>query len=433
LFWSSFSLGFARQAASQPVADNAGTRNGPSTHIERLNWHARVRSVMHAVRLPTTLACGHGAKAIVTSTPRKPGFNYSLNGYRGFCALLVFLFHAGSAGVISTPDLGPSVDFLWTSLRYGVEMFFMISGYVILGSLLRHTTIAGFLTDRFIRIYSAWLPALVSVSVVCAVFRAKMFANVTGPEGLGLFLANFFLLPPLIPVPLVHWGSWSLTYEWVFYLAAAVGAILLRQRAGEPRWAVGLWVVLVASFVAMFPRATFFATGVLVFLNARWFESQRRWLGFPLVSLLVFLVAWRFTNADEAALSTTYLDWLRDGRWIFAIVAFLASVHMFASAVCNASRQFAFLESGVFQFFGNVSYSFYLWHSLVMSAVKRVVTPYLVPHIGLVGGFIVFFLASGVIALAVSWASWTLFEVKLAKVAHRFLTSPKELQGSRAT
>jgi peptidoglycan/LPS O-acetylase OafA/YrhL len=367
---------------------------------------------------------------MTTSTPSS--FNRALNGYRGFCALLVFIYHAGNAGVISTIELGAATDYVWTSLRYGVEMFFMISGYVILGSLLRHASVAEFLKDRAIRIYSPWVPALATVSLVCAVFQAKMFAHVNASEGIGLFLVNLLLLPPFVPTPLVHRGSWSLSYEWVFYLAAAAISLLLRRPGSEQRWTLGVWAVLCGLFVCLFPRATFFLTGVLVFIHADCFERRRHWLRAPLVSMLVFLVAWRFTDVDEAELTITYFDFLRDARWVAALVAFLASLHMFASVVYRSSRQLGFLDSPAFQFFGNVSYSFYLWHTLVMSVVKRIVTPYVVPHIGAPLGFVVFVVASFVLALAISWASWTVFEVRLARAAQRYRTGWKELQSSRA-
>ena len=353
------------------------------------------------------------------------GFNRSLHGYRGFCALLVFLFHAGNAGVISTRALGVVPDFLWTSLRYGVEMFFMISGYVILGSLLRHASIVRFLGDRFVRIYGAWVPALVSVSIVCAAFDAKSFAGLAARDGWRLFFANLLLLPPLVSVPLVHKGSWSLTYEWVFYLAAALGAVLLRKRMVGARWSIGLYLALVAGFVCMFPRATYFLTGVIVFTHASWFERRRSWLRFPMLSMLVFLVTWRFTQVDEAELSITYLDLLRDYRWLAALVAFLASLHMFACVALRSSTQLSFLDGRPFQFLGSISYSFYLWHALVMSAVKRIVTPYVVPHFGAVLGFCLFVLASALLAIAVSWLSFTLCEVRLAHAAHRLLAAKR--------
>jgi peptidoglycan/LPS O-acetylase OafA/YrhL len=358
---------------------------------------------------------------------KKHDFNAALNGYRGFCALLVFAFHLGSAGVVSLPSgtlLKDAAANLWISLAYGVEMFFMISGFVILGSLLRHATLKGFIQDRFIRIYSAWLPALAAVTVVCIALKMKMFTDVSFLEGFGIFAGNLLLLPPLLPLPLVHQGSWSLSYEWVFYISAVIAAWLLRRKPSQT-WTVGVWAICSGLFVCLYPRSMFFLTGVIVFGCRPWFARHERWLKFPLLSLLVFLVAWHLTGADKAELSDTVFDWLRNGRWLAALAAFAASLHMFASITLNASRQFAFLGSRAFQFVGMISYSFYLWHALVMSATKRLANVYIVPHYGVAIGFLCFLISSMAIGLLVSWVSWALFEVRFAKLVRKtFLPSP---------
>lgn len=360
----------------------------------------------------------------VTERQRSGDFNVALNGYRGVCALLVYFYHLGSAGVIAWPAGSPANDaatYLWSSLRYGVEMFFMISGFVILGSLLRHATVGGFLKDRVIRIYCAWVPALIAVTVIGVAFKIKLFATVTPVETLGLFVANFFLLPPLVHMPMIHAVSWSLSYEWVFYLAAAIGVLLYRY-APQRKWDKVLWLALAAAFICAFPRALFFVTGVIVFRHRDWFVQHKRWLGWPIASFAVFLIAWRYTDVGKAHFSYTMLDMVFDGRWIGAVVAFAAALHMFASVCLNASRQVAFLSGRTFQFLGLISYSFYLWHSLVMSTVKRVVIPHVVPQYGATAGFIVFALATLVIAIPVSWVSWALFEVRIAKIVRRVFT-----------
>ena len=71
-----------------------------------------------------------------TAVPRdrRTEFNFTLTGYRGLCALLVFAFHLGSAGVVGWPGGTPAKDLaydFWTSLSFGVDMFFMISGFVL--------------------------------------------------------------------------------------------------------------------------------------------------------------------------------------------------------------------------------------------------------------------------------------------------------------
>lgn len=364
---------------------------------------------------------------------QRPDFNAALNGYRGLCALLVFVFHLGSAGIVPWPGGSMSANaasYLWSSLTYGVEMFFMISGFVILGSLLRHATVSSFLKDRFIRIYSAWVPALIAVTTVCLVFGVEAIAAASPLAAAGLFAGNLLLLPPIAPFPMIHQVSWSLSYEWVFYLSAAAGVLLFRSQSSRPWssrswsprwWALAMWAFLVALFVCLFPRALFFLTGILVFRHQQWFVRHRRWLQFPVLSLLVFLVAWRATGAFMAHLNDTLLDFLMDGRWIAAGIAFAASVHMFASVCLIPSRQTAFLRTAVWQFLGKISYSFYLWHALVMAVVKRLVVPYVTPEYGATAGLIIFAVVSMAIALPVSWLSWALFEVRLAKIARKRL------------
>jgi len=370
-----------------------------------------------------TAAATGATTGTTTARNAKPGYNAALNGYRGLCAALVFLYHVGSAGVITLPHgdaFSDSLTFLWSSLAYGVEMFFMISGFVILGSLLRHASVAEFLKDRFIRIFSAWVPALIAVTVVCSALNMKMLADLGLLERLRLFIANLLLLPPLVPVPLIHFGSWSLTYEWLFYFAAASGALILRGKAPH-RLAALLWLMACVTFVCLFPRALFFLTGVLVFSQRQWFLRHTRWLRFPVVSLLVFLLSWKLTEANLAQLSDTFFDWCRDGRWIAACVAFAASLHMFACACFNARGEFSILNSRLFQFLGNISYSFYLWHGLVMAAVKRVVSQEIAPsHTW--EGFLFFVIGCLMVSLPLAWASWKVFETVLARYLRRRLT-----------
>lgn len=345
-------------------------------------------------------------------------FNLTLNGYRGLCAMFVFAFHLGSAGVIGWPGGTPLQDaayHLWASLSFGVDMFFMISGFVILGSLLRHENVERFIVDRVIRIFTAWIPALLAVTAICVVLRMRVFAEVSFTEGLWIFIANFLLLPPLAPVPLIHIGSWSLTYEWVFYLTAAAGALAYRRAPGS-MWATAAWVVPATLFICMYPRAMFFVTGVLVFKYRDSLAAYSRWLKWPVVSLLVFLIAWRsIGTGDHEHATDTLTAFLADGRWLPAALAFLASLHLFACVCLNSSKQVAFLNGRTFQFLGTISYSLYLWHVLVMSVTKRLAVTFVTPEYGKAAAFVVFTGLSLAISIPLAWLSWKSFEVMLAR------------------
>jgi peptidoglycan/LPS O-acetylase OafA/YrhL len=361
----------------------------------------------------------------VVRLSRQPGFNVPLNGYRGLCALLVFIYHVANAGVIALPAFGAVMAYALSSFRYGVEMFFMISGFVIPISLARRVTLRRFLRERFIRIYSAWLPVLIAVTLVCFAFNMKMFADATPLRAAGLFVASVFLLPPFIPVPLVVAGSWSLTYEWVFYAAAAAWWIVSRRPKPQARSLMIAWGLAAALFVMLFPRALFFIPGVIVFACRGWLERHKRWLQLPWISFAVFLIGWRFTGADKAELTETMFDWAYDGRWLAALIALAAAIHLFASITLRATAGFAFLESRAFQFLGKVSYSFYLWQSLVVSAVKRVVAA-VIPWTGPVFGLASVFVIALAIAVPLAWATWLLMEVRLAKVMRTFLAPAQE-------
>jgi peptidoglycan/LPS O-acetylase OafA/YrhL len=359
---------------------------------------------------------------------RQTGFNVPINGYRGLCALFVFVYHVVNARVITLTELGAPAEFVLSSFRYGVEMFFMISGFVIPISLARRSTIGRFLRDRFVRIFSAWLPILIVVSFVCSAFNMKMFTDLAPLDALGMFLVNVFLLPPLLPGTLIVAGSWSLTYEWVFYFAAAVLMLVLR-RDRESRVARIAWAAAVGAFVIAFPRALFFLPGVLVFRYLGWFAQHKAWLRASGLSLIVFLLSWRFTGADKAELTETMLDWAYDGRLLAAVIALAAAVHLFASITLRATSEFAFLESRAFQFLGKISYSFYLWQSLVVSAVKRVVGAWITPHTGVAFGFVAVFVLALAVAVTLSWATWLLLEVRLAKRMRGWLSpAPEESQ-----
>ncbi|HKE92897.1 MAG TPA: acyltransferase [Povalibacter sp.] len=367
------------------------------------------------------------------SRPRD--FNLSLNGYRGVCAMLVFAFHVGSAGIMSWPDGSValrSIGYLWTSFTYGVEMFFMISGFVIVGSLLRHRSVGSFLRDRFIRIFSAWVPALCAVTIVSIMIGLPPLGGLNALESAALFVGNLLLLPPIAPFPMIHQVSWSLSYEWMFYIAAALGMMLYRR--GGSRYLQALWLLLVVGFLVLFPRSLFFVTGVIVFRYRTWFVAQARWLQQPLMSLLLFLIAWRATGAMKAHLTDTMFDFIADGRWVALLIAFAASLHLFGSVTVAASRQTRFLSGPVFQFLGRISYSFYLWHTLVMATVKRYVVPPIVAEHGVAAGVIAFAVISMAIALPVSWLSWSLFETHFAAFMRRIFNAQRELRGTvRAT
>src|SRR3546814_16525194 len=87
-------------------------------------------------------------------------FNRNVHGLRGVSIILVFAHHV-YAGALTQGffPLG-AVHLLSRGLdaaQYGVELFFIISGFLIADRVLRHRVALTFSSDRGIRLYTAFL------------------------------------------------------------------------------------------------------------------------------------------------------------------------------------------------------------------------------------------------------------------------------------
>lgn len=356
-------------------------------------------------------------------------YNYFIQGFRGLCASMVFVYHVMNSKIVPGVDSFPLVwnafVYFTSSFRYGVEMFFMISGYVILGSLRRHANLRAFFADRALRIFPAWTPLHILLFVGGPFVGWGFFHGIDAPHWLIYFAADLFLLPTIINLPLAHPAAWSLSYEWTFYLLAAGGLAMARARRNDVALAV-VGTLVVATILNFFPRGVFFIPGVIVAMGESRFVAHRKWFAYPIPALLVFLLAWRATNVDIASIDTLLIEWVRDLRILWLAIALAAGTYLFASVALGEGLSVRILATRLFQFLGNISYSFYLWHPVVMFPVKRLAVAYVTPRLGPWGGLAFFTIVSLAVALVLSWLSWRLFEKRLTRFIKDWLRRPRE-------
>ena len=203
--------------------------------------------------------------------------------------LLVVLFHVGSS-LVSGGDVG-------------VDVFFVISGFVITGVLLRgsvssgRTSILTFHGRRCRRIIPAATLVIVVTIVAAYIFLGVLAGGRTAVDArwAAIFLVNFHfaaegtnhLSSQQLPSPLQNF--WSLSVEEQFYLVFPTLFLLLaalRTRISlRARLAIGLTLAPIASFVlsvaqtssdptvayfSPFPRAWELALGGLVAVGTTW-------------------------------------------------------------------------------------------------------------------------------------------------------------------
>ena len=352
-------------------------------------------------------------------------FNANINGLRGLCVAMVFVFHAASAGLAPLPAAGSTWQLMLAygvgALAHGVEIFFMISGYVIVLSLRRHASLGGFLVDRCLRIFPLWMPMALLIGVLAPWLGGPALQQPGAFSWLLVVLANLFLLPPLLPLPMLHPASWSLSVEWLFYLAAA-GAAALARGQWLPRllrWAVV--AVVAAAALWAWPVALCFLIGVAVALVPQALTPPQRWQLLAAPALLLFLLLWR--SVDAAALSTgsDLASLLQHGQALPLAGALFAGTVGLACLCAPASRAMPVLRSGWMQRLGTISYSFYLWHLLVMFATKRVMLRLWPEGQGSWTATLTF----AVVSLALSWAlsslSWRWVEQAFGRALRKRL------------
>jgi peptidoglycan/LPS O-acetylase OafA/YrhL len=360
----------------------------------------------------------------VVPQARASSFNPSVNGLRGLCVAFVFLFHVAKSGL---PPM-PAQDAIWKwdiiylvdSASYFVEVFFMISGYVIVMSLRRHATMRGFLFDRFVRIFPLWIPVLLAICVLGPLLGWRALQHLDPLAWLRMLLANLMLLPPLVPdVQAAHPASWSLSYEWLFYLLAAFSVALARaSRVPRSVW-IPVSVLAVLLGVSSFPRAIFFLSGVAVALFPVAPPGARRMPWLAPLALLLFLLLWRSTDVDEAGAGGANMwELLLGGDGPAMLGAFIAATYFFACVAMPESTSLGLLRTRALQRLGTISYSFYLCHPLVMFAVKRVVKITMPRAEGSWPATLVFASVSAVLSLALAWLCWRWLEKGLGQWLH---------------
>ncbi len=204
----------------------------------------------------------------------------SLDVIRFLAAVSVMVYHFTYR--FSSPDR-PSISALETVTRHGylgVEVFFILSGFVILWSA-RTRTATAFVRARVLRLYPEfWIAVLVSATV---------FNLLPGASGRGFtageVLVNLTMVPNFFGIARVDDVYWTLLVELKFYFLVWV-LILARQVPVLERWlvawiavsALGLVVELpgVVRSLTIFPYGTLFAAGGIFYLifDSGWTMSR---------------------------------------------------------------------------------------------------------------------------------------------------------------
>lgn len=277
-----------------------------------------------------------------------------LDALRGVAALAVVLYHYFFRFDEIYGHVGLPHE--WARLgQYGVQLFFMVSGFVIFWTLNRTGKPADFLVSRFSRLYPAYWAA------VALTFVAVGQVGLPGREvGWTAALGNGLMFHEYLRIPHVDGVYWTLTVELTFYfwifLLYLGGQLARVERFLLPVVAVsllqGMGVVSVPpalNKILLIPQLPFFLAGICFY---RWTHGERGAGLLPVLALCWLAGAADFSVERLVVVSLCYA--------------------LFYGAVSGRLR---LLAAPPLIFLGGVSYSLYLLHQnigyLVINAGYR--------------------------------------------------------------
>ena len=367
------------------------------------------------------------AKPASAGTPR---FLF-IDGMRGVASMMVVFYHLYENIEPSIESWAPAwIGTVLSHGNLGVEIFFVLSGFVIAHSVRNGLHTFGYLgrfaLRRSIRLDPAlWLTIALEIGVILATLR---FFPSYAPEipTAGQVAANVFYLQRFLGLPDVVPVFWTLTYEVQFYVALVGSLVVWRtirlavrgDKGGEPAPSFGMTplsyallliscVLSAAIFIGLLPlplRGLFvdrwfqFGTGIAI-----WLHFQNRISHAQLAPFFLLLVV--------ATLLSPSLD-----RTASILMIFVAATALTAAG--RLGHFHTWLAGPVWQFLGKISYSLYLVHAVVGWRLISLIKDFVGPEMGVVLGLGT--LAAGIAASVVSaWIMYLLVEAPTIKFARK--------------
>jgi peptidoglycan/LPS O-acetylase OafA/YrhL len=372
----------------------------------------------------------------MTSRPRVP----ELDGLRGLAIAFVLVWHLFVVGIPHAPDSWSgriAYGFRWT--WSGVDLFFVLSGFLIAGILMDVRASPTFFKTFYARRAFRIVPLYALVVAVYGVLAAL--------APLSLYLQRTGLFTPAWPVwPYVsflqnfwsarvdEWGpgalsvTWSLAVEEQFYLFLPLAVFLLERRA---LFVLFSCLVLMAPMLRIFvfdgphdffwrymalpSRLDALGLGVLTAVTSRneraWGWITRNW---KLLYLVFGLALGRIAvHAFKGELGPRHQAMSSWGYSIFALLYCSLLLIVLARKDSLAGRV---ARTGWLRFLGGISYGVYLLHQNVSAALRA----FFLRTDAVAFDYLWLAPLTVVCVIGLAYASWTWFEKALVERGHRF-------------
>lgn len=291
---------------------------------------------------------------------------------RFFAAISVILFHYTFRGPHGNDYLTKlkfeQIDFLTRYGYLGVELFFMISGFVIMLSA-QNSNITNFLLSRIKRLFPAYLFCVTITAIVLIVSESNIVKF-----DLVDYLLNLTMLNGLFGIISIDGSYWSLLIELKFYFLVSVLLFLKLNKLEDFQNFVVIWLMItvlnvivgntamrefmilkIVNFIFLTDYSAFFIAGILFYLiRENGFNLKRS----ILLSVTLLL------SLDNSIKTMQKLEKFYVTQFDSNIVLFVICM-FFLSFVFFGLKNIIIVQYSVIRFLGTLTYPLYLIHQNV--------------------------------------------------------------------
>jgi peptidoglycan/LPS O-acetylase OafA/YrhL len=323
----------------------------------------------------------------------KPRF-LEIDSLRGIAAIIVLISHYTWAYDFHYHILAQH-PFHFPYGDMGVQIFFIISGFVIFMTLKRVKTIKEFIISRFSRLYPTYWLCIIITVVATMLFPIPTLGHYTLKE----ILLNITMVAGLFKIRYIDQVYWSLEVELFFYII--LGLIFYIKKLQYIDYIVIVWLfVCVLSLCFEFPlekyvkkifilhNAPLFITGILMYKIKLKTATLLNHLTIPAAFIIYCF------NFHE--------DYPTDFRPYILVLCIFIMFYVYAF------WGLSFLKHRIFLFFGTISYPLYLLHNVIGYAILYRVRAFVINQF-----FYCIITAS--IAIALAWLVTKYFDSRATK------------------
>ena len=340
-----------------------------------------------------------------------------LDGLRGFAILLVYFYHYTAGGIRSGSPLIRGVSLIAGFGWSGVDLFFVLSGFLITGILLetrkRQHYFRNFYARRILRIFPIYY-LFAGIALLVVPFAEWRTGDLLFLVYLGYPAANIW--PSIIQISLPVTHLWSLSVEEQFYL---LWPGLIRRLPSQRAilWLCGLLMAAAPLLRVLLPgwaynslpcRVDDLALGaaLAILFRGKVWGSCQRW-AWPVFFIALGLLAAVFAKAHTAD---------RGNRLVLTagltVIAFLYG----ALLILGLGPLQRFFSQSPLRMFGRYSYGLYLYHfpmEIVWGRLKPV-------FLGMPAGAGIYFAVCLAGNLGIAMLSFYFLEQPVLRLKHRF-------------